>query len=115
MSELKTYLDKHKFNSKKLFTNIDNLQNKIAHAISEPLCNLNSIKNNLKFQLFGLDVIFNKNMDALLLEINKGPDMVAKDKDDEELKKKVQIDMFEKVDVIKINDEKYKNGFIKVL
>ena len=86
----------------------------LSLAIMKPLCKLDSLKNNKSFQLFGLDVIFNDKLEPLLLEINKGPDMIPKDNDDEKLKTKVQADMFQKVGVIEIKEKEYENGLIKL-
>ena len=53
---------------------------KMVASFSLSLCNLKNIKLNTKFQLFGIDVIFDKKkLNPLVLEINKGPDMVPKD------------------------------------
>ena len=40
--------------------------------------------------------------------------MKAKDEDDKRLKKKIQIDTFQKVGLINIEDPNYKNGYIKI-
>ena len=52
------------------------------------------------FQLFGVDVIMDKELNPYLLEVNKGPDMSARDNTDHAMKLKVQTDMLEKVGVI---------------
>ena len=52
------------------------------------------------FQLFGVDVIMDKDLNPYLLEVNKGPDMSARDDVDHVMKLKVQTDMLEKVGII---------------
>ena len=112
--DLGTYLDKNGYDDDILFERIYQLMRNLSQAIMKPLCKLDSLKNNKSFQLFGLDVIFNDKLEPLLLEINKGPDMIPKDNHDEELKTKVQADMFQKVGVIEIKEKGYENGLIKL-
>ena len=87
----------------------------VSKAIIDSLCKLDNIKKNYKFQLFGLDVIFNKKLVPYILEINKGPDMIPKDNDDKDLKTKIEVDMLHKLNIIKIDDPKYSNDFYTVL
>lgn len=112
--DLKKHLKFNNYDYNKLFKNIDVLMQKIAIAYSNNLCKLDNIKNNLSFQLFGADIIFNKHMVPKLLEINKGPDMNPKDKIDANLKKKIEIDMLNIVKLININDPKYVNQFYEI-
>jgi hypothetical protein len=53
--------------------------------------------NNLMFQLFGIDMIFDENLKPFILEINKGPDMIPKSQMDVELKTKIYNDTFDLV------------------
>lgn len=71
--------------------------------------------NNVMFQLFGADVAIDEDLNALVMEINKGPDLGAKDKRDSELKHKVVRDIL--VQIGTINNPKLKEecGFIPVL
>ena len=62
-----------------------------------------NIKNTISFQLFGIDVIFNKSLHPYLLEMNKGPDMTPKDDEDTKMKYNVQNDMFKTVGIISNN------------
>jgi len=65
----------------------------------------------ISFQLFGLDFILDNKFNPFLLEINKGPDMIPKNKKDKMLKKTIYYDVFSKVDIIKRNT----NNFLKIL
>ena len=67
-----------------------------------------SIKSNLTFQLFGADVAPDENLNVHLIEVNKGPDMSAKDDRDRDVKYNVLEDIFEKIGVI---NYKKNNGF----
>ena len=89
----KKYNDEEK--SKILSNNIYILLKDICKCISNNIYQSDNIKNTTCFQLFGIDVIFDKNMKPYLLEFNKGPDMMPRDEKDQEMKTKVQLDMFE--------------------
>ena len=73
---------------------------KLSRAIVLPLNNVISIKKNQKFQLFGIDLIIDKNKKPFILEINKGPDMKPKDDRDKAMKTKILNDLFSKIEVI---------------
>lgn len=70
------------------------------------------MKNNLCFQLFGVDVSMNENLNPKILEINKGPDIDAKDDRDAKIKHTVMRDILNLVGCI--DEIKDRNGFIKV-
>ena len=72
-------------------------------ALNIPVCNKSNFKNNTSFQLFGADVAPDNNLNVKLIEINKGPDLNAKDKRDNEVKDKVVRDVFDITGVIKSN------------
>ncbi|GAF69798.1 unnamed protein product, partial [marine sediment metagenome] len=80
-------------------------------ATESSLCKLITLKKNVTFQLFGVDVIFDKKLNPYLLEMNKGPDMIPKNNLDKKLKQKVTNDIFRLVDVTKKDK---KNGFVKI-
>ena len=83
-----------------LFKRIDTILQKICYCLSKNLYQSENIMKMTSFQLFGIDVIFTKNLHPYLLEMNKGPDMAPKDKHDEKMKYKVQDDMFKRVGII---------------
>jgi hypothetical protein len=76
-----------------------------SRAIVLPLNNVVSVKDNNKFQLFGIDIMVDRNMKPYILEINKGPDMKPKDARDKKMKLKVLNDMFSKMEIIEIENE----------
>lgn len=71
------------------------------------------LKNNITFQLFGADIAVNDDLYPMIMEVNKGPDLGAKDKRDSELKHSVVRDMLKLIGVV--NKDNIKNGFIKIL
>ena len=120
--ELKEYIDNNSDkNSDKngdyLFNKIELLMKEISLCLSRNFFQSKNILGTITFQLFGADVIFDKDLHPYLLEINKGPDMSPRDNIDEEMKNNVQLDMFKKVGIITDNDENsfyliYKNKIV---
>ena len=114
--ELINYLNKNKNNSGNVLNNnINNIIYKLCYAIKDSLCKLDNVKQNMTFQLFGLDVIVDEKLNPYILEANKGPDMTPKDEIDKKLKTKVEVDMFELIDLIKVNDKNYSNEYKIIL
>ena len=98
--ELVNYMDKKKYVI--LIENIKNNLKKLEIMYRSMISNLNKNNNkNVHFQLFGLDYIFDDNMNIYLLEINKGPDMNPKNKTDYKLKYTILEDVFIKIGLIK--------------
>ena len=68
------------------------------------ITNLNkNNNNNIHFQLFGLDYIFDDNLNVYLLELNKGPDMTSKNDKDYVLKYRIYEDLLNKAGIIRYN------------
>ena len=122
--ELRTYIDKEntKNNSKRsgtyLFNKIELLMREISMCLSKNFFQSKNISGSVTFQLFGADVIFDKDLNPYLLEFNKGPDMSPRDTIDEEMKNTVQTDMFKKVGIIPNNEDNsfyliYTNGLLR--
>ena len=84
--------------SKTWDANVNELMNKIIKAISKKVCQKDGLKKHTLFQLFGSDVAPTADLDAYLMEINKGPDLDAKDERDKKVKTRVQEDIFKVVD-----------------
>ena len=108
--ELVNYMDKKKYVI--LIENIKNNLKKLEIMYRSMISNLNKNNNkNVHFQLFGLDYIFDKNLNFYLLELNKGPDMTSKNDKDYVLKYRIYEDLLNKVGIIKYNK---KNMFEKI-
>jgi hypothetical protein len=96
----------------KLVKNADVLNSKITNmfklfsrAIVLPLGGVISIKDNERFQLFGIDVLVDHELNPYILEVNKGPDMKPKDARDKKMKMKVLNDIFSKLELIDSEDQ----------
>ena len=110
--ELFIYLDKKSKNSSQILSNnIYKLMTNVSKCLSNNIYQSNNIKNNVCFQLFGADVIFDNNYNAYLLELNKGPDMIPRDDIDKLMKKRVQSDMFKIVGILPNNNN---NVFLEI-
>ncbi len=115
--DLNIYLQKNNKDYNYLWSKIDNLMKKICKALSNVIFLPNYNLKNLttQFQLFGCDIIFTNDLQPLLLEINKGPDMNPKDDIDEYMKTKLQLDMFKKVGLLKDDKNKQNNNLFDLI
>ncbi len=68
--------------------------------------------NGVSFQLYGVDVAIDDQLRPQVMEINKGPDLGAKDDRDKKLKLNLCKDMLKSVDLV---DNDSSNKFINVL
>lgn len=106
--QLKSYIGRKNYNIlwKKICEKMEYLSKAIAYVFRD-----NQYFNNICFQLFGVDIII-ENGEPYILEINKGPDMIPKCKEDIELKKKIYEQTFKTGGVIK--RPFMKNNFTKI-
>lgn len=100
--ELRQYINEDGNNGDLLFSNINNILAKICKCLSSDKAVFQSenLKQSTTFQLFGIDIIFDKNLNPYLLEMNKGPDMIPRDDIDRKLKTKVQSHMFSTIGLL---------------
>lgn len=111
LDDLREYFQKNNLNYDLFFGKIINIMKLTVQASSNKLCQLKSLSNNMMFQLFGIDIIFDNQLNPYLLEFNKGPDMSPKNEIDRQIKTKVQEDMFDLVKLIKCEN----NQFIQIV
>lgn len=113
--DLYEFLEKNNMNSMKLKQNLYILMKRIFKAIKNNLCNKENVKQGKTFQLFGCDVAPDKDLNCILIEINKGPDMTFKDSRDGYLKKDVIGSIFNLLNIDKdMKDIKFDNQFIEL-
>ena len=110
--ELKIFLNSRNYNSELLFQRIRQHLVKLYNAVKDNLCNLENLKKNVSFQLFGVDVIFDNELKPYILEINKGPEMKPKNNRDKDMKLKLNKDMLNIVGLIDSHQEE--NLFVKL-
>ena len=119
LEQLKTFLNqKQNGAGRRLFEKINEKMKLITKCISKDMYQSDNLKNKniVSFQLFGIDVLFNKNLEPFLLECNKGPDMNPKDDEDEIIKYKVQEDMLKTVGILSsIENESSTNSFYELI
>ena len=81
-------------------------------AVFKVYLNLLTLDNlGVGFQLYGADIAINDNLNPSLMEINKGPDLSAKDERDKNLKLKLSEDILKSVGLLPNQD----NNFIVVI
>lgn len=100
--------------NKVVFDNIYKLLHDVLLAYIGKICTGDKLKTHVTFQLFGADIALDENLNAKIMEINKGPDMGAKDERDSILKHDCIRDMFRKIGILnEVNNSK--NGFIRII
>ena len=89
--------------------NVKVLMRNISSAVAKRTCT--SYNDKIKFQIYGVDIQPDANLDVKLIEINKGPDLNSKDERDGAVKYKMQQDLFK---VINPDQFGKTDNFIKV-
>lgn len=99
LDDFRAHLEKESPGSSKLWnSNVNKLMHDIIEAISMKVCKNKKLQHHTLFQLFGSDVAPCMDLTASLMEINKGPDLDAKDERDKAIKYSVQEDIFKVVE-----------------
>lgn len=111
LSEKEIKLKRYYLLSQYLFDNIHNLIKDVFYIFRNKIGVKEKLKQNKKFQLYGIDIAVNDDLSVKLMEINKGPDLGAKDKRDSELKLNLVRDTFKTVNLI---DNDSKNDFVRI-
>lgn len=96
------------------FERIYNTLRTIFISFVGKICKPSKLSQNISFQLFGVDVAVDNELNCKIIEINKGPDMGAKDKRDSELKHGVMQDILTLIKVTN-NENKRQPKFLKIL
>jgi hypothetical protein len=94
-----------------LFESAYNVLSDAVASMRGKICHQGHLKSAISFQLFGADIAINDRLEAQVMEINKGPDLGAKDERDKQVKYSVVTDMLK---VMKIIPDS-KHDFIKIL
>lgn len=110
--DLYKYLVKNGYNANTLKENIKTLFRDLMDALKIPVCQSSNLRYGTAFQLFGCDIAPDNNLNVKLIEINKGPDLNAKDTRDNLVKNEVTMDLLELVDLIRPQNKE--NRFIKI-
>lgn len=105
--DLKIYFQKNNLDYDLFFNRVLEIIKLTINASKNELCNLNNIYNNVSFQLFGIDVVLDNELNPYLLEFNKGPDMSPKNEIDRQIKTKVEEDMFDLVNIVKSHNNEF--------
>jgi hypothetical protein len=114
LKDFRKYLEsKDKGSSKVWDKSVETLMGGVMSAISKKICKNKKLDNHFKFQLFGCDVAPDNKLGCTLMEINKGPDLDAKDERDKKVKLQVQRDIFRIVDPVN-EKEPNKTRFVKI-
>ena len=91
VTDLSNILSNTQYNQ--LFSNIIQNSKIISNFIKHKIIEKNPFPNVVQYQLFGVDYLFDKDMNVYLLEINKGPSLRYVNKQDKQLKYYLLYDM----------------------
>lgn len=105
------YLAKNMKLSDLVFGRIHYLIKLSVESIKPVICQNNKLTNHITYQLFGMDVALNDMLIPQIIEVNKGPDLGAKDGRDSDVKHKVVEDVFKTIKVLHNDD----NEFIEIV
>lgn len=98
-----------------VFFRIYKLFKNTINAIKNTICKNIYLDNYITFQLFGADIALSDKLVPQIMEINKGPDLAAKDPRDRELKKNVVKDTLKMLKLISVDKKRdINNGFIQI-
>lgn len=96
--DLRQYLTNIGYSHHDVFAKIYQLIKYVMMSVVNDVCN-NTLKFT-SFQLFGLDIALNDNLDPQIIECNKGPNLLTYDKRDRELKYGLIRDVFKVLGII---------------
>jgi len=97
--------------SNHVFNSIYKLISTVVEGLDTKICQNSKLDNVITFQLFGVDIAVNDQLQPQIMEINKGPDLGAKGPRDKKVKYGMVEDMLKIMKILPgIN-----HGFIKVL
>jgi hypothetical protein len=98
-----------------VFKRIYNLLREVFISVIGKACEGDKLRNNVSFQLFGVDVCVNDQLHPMIMECNKGPNLSQHGSDNDRdpvLKRKVVKDMLKIIGGIKDNEP---NGYIQII
>jgi hypothetical protein len=110
LDDFRTHLDNNNLDHQLLFNKINHIIYLLVSASSNILGKAPNIINNTSFQLFGMDIIIDTNMNPYILELNKGPSMKYHTNIDFNQKLQINQDVFKTINII---DNK-NNNFNKI-
>lgn len=83
-----------------VFDSVGKMLSSVLDAVTPSICTQSNVSQQISFQLFGCDVAFNNRLKPQLIEINKGPDLGAKDERDRAVKQGLITDTFKLLGII---------------
>ena len=111
LDDFRNHLDKIQPGlSKKWDQNVKDLMNNVITALAPTICKNKKLSHHIRFQIFGSDVAPTDDLSAYLMEINKGPDLNAKDDRDKQVKLGMQKDIFKVIENNIINGIYYSDS-----
>lgn len=94
-----------------VFNRIYQILSHLVDATKDLVCSSRKLEPYITFQLFGVDVGLDEQLDPKIIEVNKGPDLGSKDGRDGAIKKKVVTDLLR---VLKVVPDYDNHDFIEI-
>ena len=112
--DFKNYLKEKKIveDPSMVFKKIYNLIAKCVKAMDTKVCIGSQIKNNVSFQLFGVDISLDESLNPMIMEANLGPSIEPFDERDGIVKNSVINDILK---VIKVIPDQDNNGYLRIV
>ncbi len=110
-NDFKKHLEQKNISSDNVFNNIYKLIGDLILSVDTKLCIENAFDFCTTFQLFGVDIALDENLEPKIIECNKGPNLLKNDDRDGNLKTALVNDIFKVLNVID-NDH---NNFIQII
>jgi hypothetical protein len=109
-NDFKKYLHNKNIAYDKVFNNVYLLIKDLMKSVDNKFCNENDFKFCTTFQLFGVDIALDENLNPKIIECNKGPNLNINDERDGQLKKSLVKDIFKVLGIIQDGN----NNFIQI-
>jgi len=109
--DMRSYLTINNYDSKQFFDGANKIIHDVFIAFKGKMCKNQRFVNNVTFQLFGVDMAVDDQLNCLCIEVNKGCDMGAKCERDSQVKQNVVSDVLTEIGLI----NKPNSDFVKII
>jgi hypothetical protein len=90
-----------------IFEKIKELMKQVCYAIKNYISKSDNIQKSTTYQLYGVDILLDNNLNPYILEMNKGPDMHIRCEKDKILKTGIYEDIYGILKIINKNNNKF--------
>ena len=114
-NDFRKYLKDNSVDDDIIFKNIYDLIKDLILCVDIKLCQENDLNFCTTFQLFGVDIALDSELNPKIIECNKGPNLIVNDERDGQLKKRFLVkDIFKILNIIDEKD-KEEHDFLQII